>query len=311
MIPINRYIKNVNFTIDVKKEQNNIKHYQNEDLKKDSFEKKGIFKNKKILTASILSFAVLITAMVKRKQISGLFSTFFKKNMSQINANVKTPPETILENQKTAKKVDSIIEEVKKAQQEKIQYAKDKLIKKVDDGALAGGIGFYGPKSKAKEETFEKFINDLADNEYKIVRIPTIKEATLSEIEKSIYKTIKQAENEFKITGKRTAFVVRDLDILTDRQDEQVNGLSVIGELRETENCKKRGFAWVWDAQDAKNVDSPLRKRTAEIILISPCEQDTPETINQFVDYVNKRNFGQEYKNKLVEYAKKLLENKI
>ncbi len=159
---------------------------------------------------------------------------------------------------------------------------------------IINGIGFYGPKSKAKEETFEKFINDLADNEYKIVRIPTINETTSEELAKTISNSIEKAQSDFKTTGKRTLIVVRDLDIIGKKRNAITQYANIFDELLKTENCKEKGFAWVWDAQDVKNIDKTLLRRTSEFILVKPGIEDDKKTWAKYIDIVNSRQSGDE-----------------
>ena len=251
-------------------------------LPADSFEKHQQLKqpiNKNKILGGIALGASIVAAITFRKNIASTIKKLLPKSNEVLNDAVE----------QTKKKYNSVQE----VHDELINNAKDFLINSVKkwDESTANGICFHGPNSKGKEQLIEGFISDLAEAGYEIKRIPRVQENTdFNELNGIIHKTIKEAEELFKTSHKRTAIIVRDLDqIAPDRNVELINNAT--GTLLQVEKCRERGFAWIAEAVDYPKVDLALQRRGRidHLIVSRPSLEDSRDVWNEYLNMIVKK----------------------
>ncbi len=263
--------------------------------KSDTFEKhsikEAIKNNKKLIIGVSILGAAAIGAVVFRRNITSLIKPT-KSSVETVNSEIMQPSLT----------------------QEMINNAKDFLIKNVKETgeAAANGICFYGPDSLGKEKAISSFLGDLKNAGYKVEYAPRIKDTPIEEIAGSIDKLIGQAEERFKTTNTRTAIVVRDLDkIAFDRCKENGASTRVVSALLKTQECRKRGFAWISEAFDVSNLDIAVARtgRMEHKIPIMPFADEPVSLWKQYIALIEKFKDGTK-KDTLLRTAKEIISKK-
>jgi len=239
----------------------------------DSFEKSNTpINNKKrnIIITSVIGAIALAVAFFKRKDISNALSNLFKK---QPKINPEIPEIKPVENlpvDKIVSKSSFEIQGLSEKMTNEMQKALDSLTIRADDKELNCGVGFIGENLEKREEAMNVFINKLVENEYEVIKVPTIDEASPDEIAIGLYNSIQNAQEKFRKIGKRSLLVIRDMDIIADSGDKGIKYNDIASTIKyHVENCKEKGFAWVWDAKKFENIEQPIGlKRTRYKIFV-------------------------------------------
>ena len=150
------------------------------------------------------------------------------------------------------------------------------------------GAMVYGPSSRGKEKLFEELVQELADADYKIVRMPFGKEATVTEVDRAFYKAIEEAEAHYKATKQYTAIIVRDMNKLAP--DRNINNPEIASSLFETNKCAQRGYVWLSEAKTLDGLDpAPIRGGRIEWKMPAKPLPDEPIDVwDEYIDIVKK-----------------------
>lgn len=224
-----------------------------QETKADSFEKNKMqIKSKKrnILFASAFVLGAGVLAFLGRKNISKIFSKA-----------PKAPKEKIVQSV-AAFNLEGFDEKTIR----QMNYAYNDLTKYADNKALNCGVGFVCADDSKRQKALFAFIDELQKAGYDIEYAPKAQEAAPNDIRKFVAKFMDNAKEKFQSTGKRSALVVRDLDIIGNEKDAKY--LYTIGMLQELEGCKENGFAWIWDAKTRETISQPLLKRSPNRIIM-------------------------------------------
>ena len=277
MEKITDFINRTNPNKNVQKTDINTQNTKQEQTN-DSFEKKddNLKNNKKrnVVITAIVAGVALVVGFIKRKDISGFFSNLFNKN-SIHPLNDATKPELTtkvtgnIPVDKVISKTTFKIEGLNEKALNTMQSALDDLTIRVNDKSLNSGVGFIGENIEKREEAMNAFLDQLTENNYEVAKVRKINEDNPEKTAIELFHSIKNSEEKFQQTGKRTVFVIRDLDVIAEDTERGIKYHDIAATIQDqVEHCKEKGFAWVWDAKSGKNIDSPLLKRTPYRIII-------------------------------------------
>lgn len=272
------------------------------ETKTDTFEsktsKKDILKNKKVLIglslgASILALGAFIIS--KKAPVKAVKTPKIVKPVKIAKSVNQTTPIIT----QTANGIQDIAEnnlpEYLRNQNnpqllKKVAAARENLITHTEkyNTTYFNGLTFFGPDSLNKQAVKEGFIKELADAGYEIDRIPTLKEASRSEIGEKIETAVLTAKERFQNYGKRTAIVISELDKLAP--DRESTGIVDVARplISHIQHCGEKGFTVIGDAYNIHKIDKAVARagRFSMHIYTKPLESEPVSTWKKYIEFI-------------------------
>lgn len=147
------------------------------------------------------------------------------------------------------------------------------------------GILFHGANSIGKEAAIENFVQSLSKAGYEIKEVPRIKNTDVQTICDVIHEYVEESEKLFNETQKRTAIVIRDLDVVAPYGSEVATKLA-----KEIKHGGTKSFAIIMEGENEQKISPQIRRdgtANSGHILCRPTLEDSKETWEKHLELID------------------------